>query len=290
MLRTHHSLTSRSARLLIACAAVTLTCLTPLIVAPSSAQAVGAVRTSLPIVAGTKLTFSEPSPPGTYTADSYCTAGAVLKSTTYLSRLLPFSAATRYVLTAKHCASLGATVRVGEDNVGRVTWTSPDRDLELITVNPESHRNTQCGPTHSGAARCSIIQSFTPRAIGKIVLHLPYSNFERAIPVAGMGEPSATQQICTSGYRTGPNCTFRLVTLPPNAEAEARARGQMVIRSTVAGTDQGDSGGPVASPGGVLFGIHHGSADPEHYSNVSIYTPLSEFFREQPNYALAPSS
>ncbi|QIS40600.1 S1 family peptidase (plasmid) [Clavibacter capsici] len=291
MLDLHTSFTARLFRLGIAAALALLICATPLIAIPSSAQAAGASRTSLPIVAGTKLTFSQPPHPGTYAADSYCTAGAVFKSTTYLSRLLPYSAASRYVLTAKHCGQVGADVSVGEDAVGKVIWASPDRDLELIKVDPEAHRNTHCGPTYGGASRCSVIQTFTPRAVGKIILDLPYTlNFERAIPIAGVGTPTNTTRICTSGYRTGPNCTFRLVNLPPREEEQAKARGQKVMRSESAGTDQGDSGGPVSDPSGVLFGIHHGSADPTRFANVGIYTPISEFLTEQPNYALAPAS
>ncbi|MBW8027947.1 trypsin-like serine protease [Clavibacter michiganensis] len=263
---------------------------TPAVTTAIPAQAVGSNRTSLPIVAGSVLTFHSPTPPGTYSADVRCTAGAVLKSTTLYSRILPFAAAKRYIPTAKHCGDLNADVYAGDTNVGKVIWQSPDRDLELVEVDPVVSRSTHCSGTPSGAPRCSIVQSYAPRAVGKILLNLPFSNFERAVPIAGTGDPNSTQSICISGYVTGVNCTFKLVTLPPTEEAQARSRGQKVIRSGSRGSESGDSGGPVSSESGVLFGIHHGSADPTRFKNVSIYTPISEFFREQPNYAIAPSS
>lgn len=68
---------------------------TPAVTTAIPAQAVGSNRTSLPIVAGSVLTFHSPTPPGTYSADVRCTAGAVLKSTTLYSRILPFAAAKR---------------------------------------------------------------------------------------------------------------------------------------------------------------------------------------------------
>lgn len=80
--------------------------------------------------------------------------------------------AVRYVITAKHCASVGQTVRVGDTQVGKVTWVSGQTDLALVKFEPYASRSPQCYPTTAGRHYCQIVTHCEPRAAGQVILAL----------------------------------------------------------------------------------------------------------------------
>ncbi|AZZ56926.1 hypothetical protein [Rathayibacter iranicus] len=204
-----------------------------------AANAQSSLRNQIPIVAGTAIEL-----PGA----RWCTAGAVLESRSWTSLVAPFARATRYVVMAKHCADMGEAIRVGDAEVGTVTWESTTYDVEIATVPPSAVQRPVC----SGASQlhhCTI-PSFTPRAVGRIVLNRGV--VPQAVPVTGTGIPAADEHFCTSGAFSWTDCRFRIVDNPPNT----RVVGQVTARSLSGrGVVPGDSGGPVASINGTLYGI-----------------------------------
>ncbi|AZZ56925.1 hypothetical protein [Rathayibacter iranicus] len=218
------------------CGSVALVALGP---AAPAAQA-QSLREQIPIVGGTVLEVPE---------DRWCTAGVVLKSRSWLSLASPVGQATRYIALAKHCARLGSDISVRGTVVGTVTWVSSRYDLEIVKIPPSTVQRPVC----TGASQlhhCTIPPAI-PKAVGRIIL-LDSAGREQVVPVRGKGLPANGERFCTSGAISFVNCSFETVYVPPSARdmlpACARSR---TTRSIVGG----DSGGPVASTDGKIYGI-----------------------------------
>lgn len=199
------------------------------------------LRDQIPIVAGTSLGVE---------GAHRCTAGAVLQSRTWRSLVAPVARATRYVVLAGHCASLGEEITVGGQVVGTVTWISPTHDVEIAKIPPSMISRPLC----SGASQlhhCTIANP-TPKAVGRIILS--NGSLPEALPIRGIGVPAFGERFCTSGAVSFTNCSFELEdevpawgTWRPDEMAARTHNGHNVV--------DGDSGGPVASMGGTLYGI-----------------------------------
>nr|WQM79103.1 hypothetical protein PCFP21_255 [Curtobacterium flaccumfaciens pv. poinsettiae]WQM79199.1 hypothetical protein PCFP23_250 [Curtobacterium flaccumfaciens pv. poinsettiae]WQM79337.1 hypothetical protein PCFP24_435 [Curtobacterium flaccumfaciens pv. poinsettiae]WQM79412.1 hypothetical protein PCFP11_325 [Curtobacterium flaccumfaciens pv. poinsettiae]WQM79447.1 hypothetical protein PCFP31_065 [Curtobacterium flaccumfaciens pv. poinsettiae] len=203
---------------------------------PASAQD---LRSELPIVAGTRLEV-----PGM----RQCTVGAVLRSTSIFSRLTAFSRGKRYLLIAKHCAPDGADIKVGGQSVGKVIWTAPSDDLELVQVDPNFNRQVVCQP--GSVHRCTIVEHVYPRAFGRVFL--APNGRPRTIPMTASSVPGGDERFCTSGSSTGVNCSWSTAPTPrtgfaPGEAAASHTQGIGVIA--------GDSGGPVVGANGQFYGI-----------------------------------
>ncbi|MHC2186205.1 hypothetical protein ACVLV4_001858 [Rathayibacter agropyri] len=197
------------------------------------------VRDQIPVVAGTALRVY-----GYYR----CTAGVVLQSRSWVSLATPIGRATRYVVLAKHCADYADPISVDGQVVGRVSWRSPTHDIELVTIPPSVVQRPVC----SGASQlhhCTIPPA-TPRAVGRIILN---SNPpENAVPVAGIGVPAVGERFCTSGSMSYINCAFEIADIPPDPSHPGEELARTVTGATL---QPGDSGGPVTSVSGRLYGI-----------------------------------
>ncbi|HEY6798773.1 MAG TPA: trypsin-like serine protease [Kineosporiaceae bacterium] len=240
------------------------------------ASAVDAVRQQLPIVAGTELSL-----PG-----GACTAGAVLTANGLLWNVTDYQRSVRYVVTAGHCGSVNDPVSVrtpsGVVQVGKVTWTSDRADLALVRIEPDASRRQLCGSGPDGP-RCVISVAYTPRATGKVLLPAG------AVSVTSTGTPGSSEIFCTSGITTGAMCVWHTY-VPPQPISELPA-GASLAESAASNTEIGDSGGPVVSRSGVLYGIiasrgRVGSSVPD----VTVYTTMDQFFKEQSGYSLAPAN
>ena len=244
------------------------------------AFAAGPIRQSLPIVAGTKLTYS---------GHRDCTAGLVLRWTGTLSNLTPYQRAVRYVLTAGHCGGVNTEVKVADISVGKVIWKSGKHDLALIRVEPSATRHAVCSAPSTGMS-CSIAVDYTPRAVNQIILPSLRTRSEGLVRVTGTGAPSTNEVFCTSGAVTGVICTWgkEHVTgwahpIENDTFRYAETYGSNIV--------QGDSGGPVASTSGKVYGIIAEFGRPETHSATSMrYHSLDQFFSEQHGYALAPTN
>lgn len=122
---------------------------TPGVVAPRNPD-----RAVLPVISGSKVS----------TPFGSCTVGAVLVPTSIFHRLTPYQRATRWIVLAKHCAPMYASIHVGTASIGNVVWQSATSDIELVRVSPQQDQAAvlYCS-SHSSAAFCNPIQSYTPR-------------------------------------------------------------------------------------------------------------------------------
>lgn len=132
---------------------------TPRIVQPRNPD-----RAVLPVISGSKISVPFGS----------CTVGAVLVPTSIFHRLTPYQRATRWIVLAKHCAPLYATIHVGTAAIGTVVWQSATSDIELVRVSPQPDQAAvlYCS-SHGSAAFCNPIQSYTPRANNQSSCRVP---------------------------------------------------------------------------------------------------------------------
>lgn len=240
--------------------------------APASAVDVNPDRDALPIIAGTRI-----QAPG-----GYCTVGAVLVPKSIFSRITPYQRATRYIVTAKHCAPLYASIHMGRMAIGSVVWQSAASDIEMIRVSPQPDNNALiCAAHHSAPAFCSPVQTYTPRARGQVFM-LAAGHVTRQA-VTGSGDPEG--RFCTSGYATGVKCNFHPASLPPGRSANYahQVAGEADEHEAFA---PGDSGGPVVDYGKKLLGIISGHTPNNFYM---LYTPMSQVLHELFSYELAPA-
>lgn len=233
------------------------------------------IRSQIPIMAGTALDV-----PGT----RRCTAGAVLRSRSWISLATPFRRATRYVVLVKHCTDLGNPIKVGGEVVGSVSWASSNYDLALATIPPSTVQRPICFGA-SQLHHCTI-PAATPRAVGRIILH--DGSTQRDVAIPGIGVPAVGERFCTSGAVSLVNCGFRYVDVPsrgwdPGAAAARTFNGRNVIL--------GDSGGPVASVGGRLYGIIISRGKLElGFLAMLAYVPMFVVFQDLGyTYELAPA-
>jgi len=211
-------------------------------------------RQQLPIVAGTELSFE----------GSWCTAGLVLQANGFLSNLTQYRVATRYVLTAGHCGDVGESVSVETDSeeivVGTVTWKSEVSDLALVEVPPGQTRRQQCSVGSSGEF-CTIVIDYYPRATGDVILNTPAADIgggRQTRAVTGTGTPSTNEVFCTSGRTTDILCTWGAVDFSAENQPAGTAWAETFASNVVAG----DSGGPVVSRSGTVYGVIGGTGIP----------------------------
>lgn len=231
------------------------------------------LRHQIPIVAGTAVGL---------VGARQCTVGAVLKSRTWLSLATPFRQATRYAVLAKHCTGVGRGIRVAGEVVGRVTWASSTYDVALATIPPSTVQRPLC----SGASqlhRCTI-PAATPRAVGRVII----TNLSQpqAVPVSGTGSPSPDELFCTSGSVSFVNCGFLPAGVPPTGWGP----GELAARTTNGrNVIAGDSGGPVMSIRGTLYGMIALGGYPT-YPNMMGYLPIETILQDLGyEYQLAPA-
>lgn len=204
---------------------------------PANAQD---TRDQLPIVAGTRLQVSN---------STFCTVGAVLRSTSIFSNLTSYQRAKRYLLIAKHCAPYKGNIKVGGASIGTVIWTAPDDDLELVEVAPNYQRRLVCRGGSAGPD-CSIVETSLPRAFGRVFLSS--DGRLRAVPMRAAATPGGDETYCTSGSTTGVNCSWKTVATPPRPLDPG---GATAIHSSGYGVLQGDSGGQLLVLTGSFTGL-----------------------------------
>lgn len=231
------------------------------------------LRDQIPIMAGTALDL---------TGARRCTAGAVLRSRSWLSLAMPIRRATRYVVLAKHCTDLGNPIRVGGQVVGSVSWVSPEYDLALATIPPSTVQRPICHGA-SQLHNCTI-PAATPKAVGRIIL--TEGSTQRDVAIPGIGVPAVGERFCTSGSVSFLNCGFQVADVPPTGwRAGAAAAHTLNGRNVIFG----DSGGPVASIDGRLYGIIIFRGEPA-YPGMMGYLPMSVVFQDLGyGYELAPA-
>jgi len=230
---------------------------------------------------------------GSYiSGDAGCTVGAVLRSTAFIRQITPYQRAMRYIVTAGHCTHVGQMVNGsrGAHAIGRTLSVSHSDDVALIQIFPLSvpscqwvHHGFGSG---GGTPTCVPTTTYRPRAIGRVFMTSRRTRSEEQIPMVGPGTPAAGAPLCTTGMKTGVNCSFDPVPVPP-------AWIDHMPRSKTATTDGanvvvGDSGSPITNSDGTFFGIQTGTgAEGGYFANFMVWTPASEIFRDFPNYALA---
>ncbi|MFW9470687.1 hypothetical protein ACE8DK_22315, partial [Xanthomonas euvesicatoria pv. euvesicatoria] len=62
-----------------------------------------------------------------------------------------------------------STVSVDGADLGYVSWKSSVSDLELIRVEPVLHNYRHCEAPSTGI-HCTIVSTYEPRAVGKVLL------------------------------------------------------------------------------------------------------------------------
>lgn len=204
---------------------------------PAHAQV---LRSELPVVAGTRLEV-----PG----GKQCTVGAVLRATGIIANISQYSRGIRYLLIAKHCAQDKAEVKVGDKAIGVVTWRASDDDLALVRVDPNSTRRVVCSGAYQ-LHRCTIVETITPRALGRVILDTPFST--RAVPMRPAATPGGNERFCTSGSTTGVNCSWIKTPTPATGYSPGEAA---AANTDGVGVLVGDSGGPVVGTQGQFYGI-----------------------------------
>ncbi|RIJ45048.1 hypothetical protein DZF93_00465 [Clavibacter michiganensis subsp. insidiosus] len=234
--------------------------------------------------AGTQLIFEGSQAGFAHSSDMACTAGPVLRASGFFSNLTASAQAFRYVITAGHCASVGQAVRVADTQVGKVTWVSGQSDLALVRIDPYASRSPQCFPTTLGHHHCQIVTHYEPRATGQVILARNRLGQELPLPVTGSGVPQPREIYCVSGAQSGVNCTFVSIPTPAGLNLGAHV---LTSETHGAATTVGDSGGPVVSRSGKIYGIHvDGGRSGSQDESIEGYIPISQFFHEQPGYAL----
>ncbi|AND15635.1 trypsin-like serine protease [Rathayibacter tritici] len=270
--RRHRLRRRLGTRILLACIGVGVT-LGMLSAGAAPASAVSEFREQIPIQAGSHVAIGR----------FRCTVGAVLISTTWYGSMGPSARATRYIVTAGHCGHVGDPVRVNlQGIIGSVIWESPILDAEIARIDPIAENNFGCDPS-SALHRCTIATAYTRRATGRIFL---FDNGGRyaSLPVTGMGVPGVNEVFCTSGAYSGVNCSWGIHPLPPGSPPYIL--GARTFRNQV---EDGDSGGPVASRSGTLYGIiSDGTYPKDPDPDFMTYVPLSRILQAQPGYTLAP--
>ncbi|NRD09131.1 hypothetical protein [Rathayibacter agropyri] len=238
---------------------------------PANAQ--DDARFTSPLVAGASVSTS---------TGAFCTVGAVLKRTGPGANIVPYVAATRYLVLAKHCAPrIGATITFNFRPIGTVTWISATDDVELVQVAPEVTKPENCSGAH-GCFHGSII---APRAVGRVVIST--RGGERAVPMRAPAVPGADERFCTSGAVSHMNCNWMTDSeRPANWGDDTGAIAQSTSGQTV---EHGDSGGPVIGEQGQLYGIIQ-RVGTGPYTDLMQYLPIDQLFAQTGRaYEIAPS-
>lgn len=237
------------------------------------ASAVSGFRLQLPINAGTFVRLGEWG----------CTTGAVLSSRSWYLQLSARLKAVRYIVLAGHCGEVGDSISVGSQaNVGKVIWKARAADIMIARIDPLARTNWGCDGSTS-LHRCMPITTYTPRAVGNVFLFDQAGRYA-SVPVTGSGTPGVNEIFCTSGAISGVNCSWGLQALPHGAPP-------FILGATTWRNvgSPGDSGGPVVSRSGQLYGtISQGGDAWGNIPDFMSFVPIARLFEEQPGYQLAP--
>ncbi|MEX3816439.1 trypsin-like serine protease [Paraburkholderia sp. BR13439] len=232
-------------------------------------------RAVLPVISGSKVSVPSGS----------CSVGAVLVPKSILHRLTPYQRATRWLVLAKHCAPMYATIQVGTVAIGNVVWQSAASDIELVRVSPKPNpMSLQCASSHHSAAFCSPIQTYTPLANNQVFM--PRAGQEARLAVTGWAD-APYEQFCTSGWRTGVRCVWRGMSVEAGVYTPNYEHINAAHSSELLSIENGDSGGPVVTYERQLIGIIS-SGEPVGRSIV-YYTPMQQVLYELYSYSLAPA-
>ncbi|CBA17010.1 hypothetical protein [Xanthomonas albilineans] len=264
----------------VACLAMaigtTLACSTAMAVEPRNSD-----RNVLPVISGSKIRLR------TGSEWSSCTVGAVLVPTSIWQRLTPYQNATRWLVIAKHCGPMYATVYSGDQALGAVEWQSAGSDIALVRVSPIANPTyTWCQAHHSGASYCNPYAAYTPRARNQVFMLR--GGRERRLPVAGYSN-APDGQFCTSGFVTGVRCVWRGMSLEPGMLRPSYANISAAHADELYSLDGGDSGGPALTYDLNLIGIISSSNTAN--SSILFYTSMADVLQELNNsYMAAPNS
>ncbi|MBB5405375.1 hypothetical protein QF000_000136 [Paraburkholderia atlantica] len=232
-------------------------------------------RAVLPVISGSKVSVPSGS----------CSVGAVLVPKSILHRLTPYQRATRWLVLAKHCAPMYATIQVGTVAIGNVVWQSATSDIELVRVSPKPNpRSLQCASTSHSAAFCSPVQTYTPLANNQVFM--PRAGQEARLAVTGWSD-APYERFCTSGWRTGVRCVWQGMSLEEGVWRPNYEHINAAHSSELSSIDNGDSGGPVVTYERQLIGIIS-SGEPVGRSIV-YYTPMQQVLYELYSYNFAPA-
>ncbi|WP_028215431.1 trypsin-like serine protease [Paraburkholderia mimosarum] len=253
---------------------------TTLVSSVATAQTPGVVqprnpdRAVLPVISGSKVSVPSGS----------CSVGAVLVPKSFLHRLTPYQRATRWLVLAKHCAPMYATIQVGTVAIGNVVWQSAASDIELVRVSPKPNPMSLHCASHHSAAFCSPIQTYTPLANNQVFM--PRAGQEARLAVTGWSD-APDEQFCTSGWRTGVRCVWRGMSVQAGVYRGSYEHINGAQSSELDSIENGDSGGPVVTYERQLIGIIS-SGEPVGRS-VVYYTPMQQVLYELYSYSLAPA-
>ncbi len=261
-------------------ASLAMTIATTLASSVATAQTPGVVqprnpdRAVLPVISGSKVSVPSGS----------CSVGAVLVPKSILHRLTPYQRATRWLVLAKHCAPMYATIHVGTNAIGTVVWQSAASDIELVRISPQPNPMSLYCDSHHSAASCNPIQTYTPLAKNQVFM--PRAGQEARLGVTGWSN-APDEQFCTSGWRTGVRCVWRGMSLSAGVWRPSYEHINAAHSSELNSIDNGDSGGPVVTYDRHLIGIIS-SGEPNGRSIV-YYTPMQQVLYELYSYSLAPA-
>lgn len=236
-------------------------------------------RAALPIISGPKVVGPE----------SYgsCTVGAVLTPSSWFSRITPYQQATRWIVIAKHCAPMYASIHVGSRTVGNVVWQSATSDIELVRVSPqpENMRAVCVGSSHPET--CVLHPRYMPLANNRVFFLS--GGRESRMTVSGW-EDAPDERFCTSGFATGVRCEFNKFELGPGMYEGPYQHLQAASSSVLDSVAPGDSGGPVLTYSRNLIGVISSGLSghlARHYGFY--YTPMRQVMTELHSYSLGPS-
>ncbi|WP_263064594.1 S1 family peptidase [Dickeya dadantii] len=232
-------------------------------------------RAVLPIISGTKVNVPSGS----------CTVGAVLVPSGIFSRLTPYQRATRWIVLAKHCAPLYASIHMGINAVGSVVWQSAASDIELVRISPQPNPMALYCATHRSAVFCNPFQTYTPRANNQVFM--PRAGREARLPVTGWSN-APDGRFCTSGWVTGVRGVWQGITLVPGMYRPAYEHIDAANSSEFDSLGNGDSGGPVVTYDRHLIGII--SSGERVGRSILYYTPMQQVLHELYSYNLAPAN
>ena len=239
---------------------------------PAAAEP-GPLQTTGKIVAGSQLRM-----PGVR-----CSAGLVVQKNGVIANLSPYARAIRYVVTAKHCFSRGDEVSYGDEIVGTAIWKDPHNDIALVRIEPLSEGSRSCAPTSAGF-HCVGSVTYTPRAVGRVIIASLRTRGEEKVPVLQTGSPAVGTIFCLSAAQVRSDCSLRSSRSTPDMGLQD---GEEVAVSGDGRGGPGDSGGLIVSPTQIAYGILNGAVT----SNGGLfirYTRISTFFEHVPgSYSLA---
>ncbi|WP_245623904.1 trypsin-like serine protease [Paraburkholderia nodosa] len=231
-------------------------------------------RAVLPVISGSKVSVPSGS----------CSVGAVLVPKSILHRLTPYQRATRWLVLAKHCAPMYATIHVGTVAIGTVVWQSAASDIELVRISPQPTPMSLYCASHHSAAVCNPIQTYTPLAKNQVFM--PRAGREARLAVTGWSD-APDEQYCTSGWRTGVRCVWQGMSVAAGVWRPSYEHINAAHTSELNSIDNGDSGGPVVTYDRHLIGIIS-SGEPDGRSIV-YYTPMEQVLYELYSYSFAPA-